>query len=280
LTLGVTGTALESQAHADPTKAECFASSQSGQDLQRTGKLRDARTQLLLCSATSCPDAVRADCIDRVGEVDRAMPSIVFEAKDGAGQDLTAVKVSMDGATLVPQLEGHAIAVDPGPHAFTFETAGKAPLQKSLVIQEGEKDRRERIVLGDVPVAPAGAAPASVIPSTRGSKRTVGLIVVGVGIAGLGVGTYFLVSMASELHSASSACGGQGTSCPTEGATDSAQNHQNSARSDATIGFIALGAGAVATGIGTYLLFGGSSTESPATSLAITPAGLTLEGRF
>jgi hypothetical protein len=47
---------------------------------------------------------VRDDCTRRLDELDKAQPTIVFEAKDGAGRDLTAVQVTVDGKPLVESL--------------------------------------------------------------------------------------------------------------------------------------------------------------------------------
>ena len=127
-------------------------------------KLRDARAQLLICSAASCPGDVRDECIRRVGEVNVAMPTIVFEPKDAASSDLSAVKVTMDGAPLAERLEGTALSIDPGEHTFTFDTPGQPPIQKQFVIREGEKDRRERITFG---AAVAAVAPPWLLRAGR-----------------------------------------------------------------------------------------------------------------
>ena len=56
--------------------------------------------------------------------MDRAVPSIVFQVKDGAGNDVPGVKITMDGQ---PRDEhaGSALTLDPGEHAFTFEAPGQ-----------------------------------------------------------------------------------------------------------------------------------------------------------
>jgi hypothetical protein len=54
----------------------------------------------------------------------------------------------MDGKPLVGRLDGTAVAVDPGQHAFTFEVSGQPSVTKGFVLKEGEKLRRERVVIG------------------------------------------------------------------------------------------------------------------------------------
>jgi hypothetical protein len=137
-----------------PTTAGCLAAAESSLALRSQHKLRDARAQLLICSAPSCPADVRAECIRRVAEINAALPSVVFEAKDGDGNDLVEVTVTMDGQPLADRLDGPALVVDPGVHSFVFEASGQPAVRKQFVIREGDKDRRERITLGAVAAAP------------------------------------------------------------------------------------------------------------------------------
>ncbi len=117
LVLTAAGNAL-----AAPTKDQCVDAYTRAQDQRRDSKLLDARRSFLLCASESCPRLVRSDCVKSLDELASALPGIVFEAKDGAGQDLSAVTVTMDGALLVDHLDGSAIAVDPGEHTFVFQT--------------------------------------------------------------------------------------------------------------------------------------------------------------
>src|ERR1019366_8252764 len=80
-----------------PTTADCLSANESSIKLRGEHKLRDARTQALICSASSCPTDVRNACTRRVAEVTAAIPTVTFEAKDAAGNDLTVVRVTMDG---------------------------------------------------------------------------------------------------------------------------------------------------------------------------------------
>ena len=151
IALCVAAASYATPAHADPTHAECVAANEKAQALQNASKLRDARSQLLVCIVDACPDVVRRDCVQRLKDVEDATPTIVFGAKDGAGHDLVDVQVTMDGATVASRLDGTALQVDPGAHDFVFQTAGVDPLKQSFVIRQGEKDRHEVVVLGPQP---------------------------------------------------------------------------------------------------------------------------------
>ena len=128
--------------------AACIAASEQALTLRTQGKLHDALKQLAVCSDQACPDEVKTECTRRIDAVDAAMPTLVLVAKDGAGNDLSAVKVTMDGVSLMESLDGRPLSLDPGEHAFRFETAGQPPVEKKLVLREGDKERHETVVLG------------------------------------------------------------------------------------------------------------------------------------
>lgn len=77
-----------------PTKAECIATSESGQDLRHAGKHRDARAHFSVCVADSCPGPVREDCAQRLHEIRKAMPTVVFEVTDSDGNDVPSMVIT------------------------------------------------------------------------------------------------------------------------------------------------------------------------------------------
>jgi len=217
------GTFTVSSARADaPSKRECIDANAQAQLQQKDGKLRAAQTSLRLCTSPSCPAVVRDDCAQRLDALERVLPSLVFEVKDGSGADLTAVRVSLDGQLLAEKLDGTALAVDPGDHAFTFEVAGRSPVTMKLVIREGDRARRERVLIGPaiaprpapvVVVAPTPAVaveepkdppgePAADLGMPGSAQRTVGVVVAVGGVVGLGVGG-LLAGLASSSWSSS-----------------------------------------------------------------------------
>jgi hypothetical protein len=260
---------------ADPTMSECLSANESAIKLRGDHKLRQSRDQALTCSASSCPEEVRETCQLRVRDLNAAIPTMVFLAKDEARQEIVAVKVSMDGEPIGDRLDGAAIAVDPGQHKFSFEAAGRRPVERSLVISEGQKDRRETIILSasaniasapptSLPTpattnpAPATPSVAAVSPASTdeasgesapavgpaGQGQRVGGIVVGAaGVVGLGLGAVFGIVAASDWSSAKAACNGKPVSCTTSPNSPGFQD-EGSASTMATIstvGFIAGG---------------------------------------
>ena len=234
---------------AEPAKQQCVEANDAAQDLRQAHKLRQAREKLILCSATSCPGIVREDCVQRLSEVDAAMPSIIFEAKDAAGNEVVAVSVTMDGQPFADKVDGTPRQLDPGEHRFVFNALGLPPIEKVVVVREGSKAQHEHVVLGTPVQVPAKEEP--VVPATPASdgrtQRVVGLALGGAGVVGVLVGSVFgLVSKSTYNHALSSECGNNPNACSTQGAQDGQTAHGQATAS--TVGFVAglalLGGGA------------------------------------
>ncbi len=196
LALGIlVATAYATEVRADDKKVcgDAYATSQSLRDEHR---LLAARDQLRLCARQSCaPFAggqIVKDCTSWLAQVEPIIPSLVFEVKDGNGNDLSAVKVTMDDKPLADRLDGTGLQVDPGEHRFAFDTTD-AHADKTILVREGDRDRHVSVVLG----APSGASsppassPAAASSSDGSTQRMIGMVVGGVGVAGVVVGSIF-----------------------------------------------------------------------------------------
>jgi hypothetical protein len=271
----------------EPTTAECVAANHSSLQLGNEHKLRAERRTLLVCASASCPAAIRKECLAQVEEVKNQIPTVIFAAKDAAGADLMAVRVSMDGEVLADRLEGVSLAVDPGPHTFTFEVPGQTPITKTFLMQEGQHDRREVITFGAprkaVDPSGGGGTPPSSIPgppaSTEpsqglGTQKVLALVVGGIGVMGLGLGTAFGVYALAKRSDAQNACPGQ---CTTAAGEDK-WNDVSSAGNVSTISFIVGGVGVA--GALTLWLTAPSSRAAPSTQVGLGPGTLQLRGSW
>jgi hypothetical protein len=272
-------------ARADVTKAQCIDANVRGQDLRRDGKLSAAREAFRLCADASCPALVRDDCTKRLDDVEKAQPTIIFEARDGAGNDLSAVKVTVDGLPVAERLAGSPLPIDPGEHAFTFEAAGQPTLHKKLVIRESEKDRRERITLGVTDTGlPQAAAPPAIQPpvatpsprtsSGRRTQKLLGIVAAGVGVAGLGVGGVFGLIAISRKNDAQSAC--PGSQCANQDGSNKWSNAA-SAGTISTIGFIVGGVGIAGAAM---LWLSAPSSSGASAQVAFGPGALLVKGTW
>ncbi len=177
-------------------KADCFAASEKAQQLRDDHKLLKGREQFLACARDVCPAAVKKDCADQVAEIDKRTPTVVVRAKDKAGQDLVAVKVTSDGEPLTEQLDGHAVPLDPGVHTFRFEAAGNEPFEQKVVLGEGEHNRPITANFGK------GGADVGAGGGSGKKGAPIGAFVVGgIGLVAMGVAPIFYAMGLSERSS-------------------------------------------------------------------------------
>jgi hypothetical protein len=271
---------------ADPTTADCLAASDASLKFGNEHKLRAERTQLLVCAAATCPADVRKECLRRVDEVNAAIPTIIFEARDAAGNDLSAVTLTMDGQLLSERLEGTPLSIDPGEHTFVFETAGQEPITRHLVVRESQKERREPVVFGAVaakvsppaPMVGAGVQPSSdATPPTPslGTQKVVALVAAGVGVVGLGLGVTFGLIAISKKDEAEKAC-------PATCASQDGVDKWSSAKSTGTLStalFVVGGVGAVGADV-LWTTAKPPAAGSIAAQLGITPGSVQLRGTW
>lgn len=256
--------------YADVTKAQCVDADTNAQSLRRDGKFTEARATLAVCSDSQCPALVRDDCTRQLDALAQEQPTVVFDAKDPGGTDLTAVRVSVDGRQVTEKLDGTPLSVDRGEHAFTFVTDGHPPVILTLVIKDAEKQRRVTVTVGE------GVEQHKPQPRDSGAQRTVGLVVGGAGAIALGVGTIFGALAASSWSSTKSDCDGAGN-CPSY--SRAIANH-NATVSDATISTIGFIAGAALLGTGAALFFTAPHSADTSAAVGIGPGTVVFAGRF
>jgi hypothetical protein len=271
-----------------PTKDECINANEAAQSLRTAGKLRAAEAKLAFCTATACPGPVRDDCTERLNEVQRALPTLVFDVRGTKGGDLVAVRVTMDGAVIASKVEGSPVAVDPGEHTFAFAAEGYPPFQESLVVREGEKARVVPVVLrkdGDArDDASAAASRGPDAAEGHGSAMRVGAVVaLGVGVVGIGVGSVFGALAITDKNALDARC--NGFQCPAYEQPDIDRLHSNGWISNVGFG---VGIAGLATAAVLWLLSGsadagpprsgetsrGASKPAPFAGLRLTPWGL------
>jgi len=259
---------------AAPARADdaaCINAVEQALTLRTGGKLHEALKTLVACSDPSCPPEVRAECTQRIDAIGAAMPTLVLAAKDGAGNDLFAVTVMMDGAPLATALDGRPLAIDPGEHAFRFETAGQPPVEKNLVVREGEKNRVESVVLG--PVAPPPTPPAPEVPAPApGSwshRKTLAVVTGGVGVVGLGLGIVWSAYASSAQGKEQSNC--NASSCPNHPQSVVDYSTAQTNATAATVSFVA-GAALVAAGVVLWITAPPKASSSSAMAWHVAPA--------
>ncbi len=262
---------------APPTKRECVAASESGQDLRGSGKLHDARTAFAVCTSASCPRPVREDCAQKLADIDATMPSLVLVAKDAQGNDLPDALASIDGESY--SLDGNAIDVDPGPHRVFFRS-GRQTQVREIVAQEGDKNRRIEVTFAPPAATAPSPPPSAPAPAREGdgdAQRWVG-IGLGAGAAVALVGGSVLSLLAKSLYDRAynAECDRDPNHCSQQGRTDGDTAHSLADASTAAF----IGAGAlVAAGAALYFTApAGSHRVSASVAFGDGGAGLIVRG--
>jgi hypothetical protein len=277
---------------ATATTQSCAGAYVQGQILRNDHKLVEARQVFRDCAQSVCKDFIVRDCSAWLDLVQASLPAVVPIAVDDRGDTLSEVKVQMDGAALLPALDGRAVEVDPGPHTFEFETSRAQKAVKTIIVPEGDKRVRVEVVFPRSPPAPpngaeipapdrSAAAPpapqvvAAVVPETpRNPKaalraavpwRTISLASDGVGVLGVGAGLGF--GLEAMISKNASGCGAHDV-CPT-----SAQARElDAARraGDVATAFVAAGGALVASGVVIWIL---APSPSPRVTTRVEPRG-------
>jgi len=179
LLVAVLGLLVGSTRAAMAQDARCASLYESVQTLRQRSKLLQARDAAFACASGACPKTLASDCSGWLGELEPAIPRVVFEARDERGSVLTDVSVSVDKKIVADRIDGRTIEIDPGEHSFRFRRSSGAFVEVKTVVIEGEKSRRVSATF------PTGALPAT------GGVGTLPLIWGGVSVAGFGLGTTF-----------------------------------------------------------------------------------------
>lgn len=204
--------------------------------------------------------------------------------------------VKRDGVALDPATWSVALPVDPGMHTVVVEAPNKKPWRSQVSTQgPGSTVTVAVPALEDAPnpagtasVAPKPEGTASVAPTTplpddgRGTRRTVGLVVAGAGVAGVAVSAV-MGSLASGKWSDA-----QDNHCRTDVLCDpTGVALASDAKTFATVSTaLFIGGGALAVGGGVLFLLSLGSGKKEGASLAIVPSagpksgGISAIGRF
>jgi len=273
-------TSTASGARADD-KQQCLTASDQGQSLRDEGKYRRAREAFTTCSRPVCPTIVQRDCVKWLADLEATSPSVVVNAKDDKGNDLTAVKVTVDGVPLASALDGRPVVVDPGEHTFRYETDGFPPVEDKVVIHSGEKSRVLTVQFG-TPAAPGGASASGGAAASGeapkgggGGTASSAWVFAGIAVVAFGTEAYFGLSGLSDRSSLENGCGKTQTCNPSD---------VDSVRTKFTVADIALAVGIVSAGLSAYffLTHKPEPSQSAHVDFAPLPGGgaATLGGRF
>ena len=249
--------------------------------------------------AAARKDARQSVAHERAEKLEKVVPRVTLRASPAvlaAGQ-----QVILDGRKLDAKELGTPLVLEPGSHKVRSMSEDGTAWESEITVVAGGTTAMDIPLLkpsrgGPAPtavpaivtpppppaVAPSPAAAPDTPPPARdpgGTQRVIGLVVAGVGVVGLGVGTVFGLSAKGKQSDADPHCNAQDKCDPTGLALRQDGLH---AATLSTVFFV-VGAAAVAGGAVLYLT---APKGERKTGLALAPqvgaheAGLSFAGRF
>ena len=219
--------------------------------------------------------AIRAAAAKRGDAEKRAMESAERLAPNvsklvvhvSPAQAVDGLTVELDGRTVDRAEWGIATPIDPGTHKLRFSAPGRVAAVRDVVFDG--RATQKTLAVPELERAPvAAAAVLRPAPPRGGTQRLLGLVVGGVGLAGVAVGTVFGLQASSKNDDASTHC--RGNLCDAEGIRLDAQG-----RDDATISTIAfIAGGALAVGGVVLFLTAPSGSEKSSSTLQGASVGV------
>jgi hypothetical protein len=133
---------------ASPARSErlgderaCVSAFKKAREHEQSGKLQDAKDNLMSCAQAPCSGFLRQQCSSKYNQLEADTPSVVLIVTDGSGAPRADVQVRMDGEVFAPQLDGRALTVDPGMHEFSFSADGNVFATQKVMIVQGQRNR-------------------------------------------------------------------------------------------------------------------------------------------
>jgi hypothetical protein len=243
-------------ARADGT---CITAYEQTQTLRKDGKPLAAKAQAAVCARESCPALLTKDCTKWLAELESDIPTDVLDPRTPSGAVRTDVRVKVDGVTISEKLDPKPLPVEAGSHTFVLEAEGAAPVERTIVLREGERNKKLTVTMAPAHDAKAGDRPIPLGVWIFGGVSVVALATSAVfAIDGLG--------KKSDLDACKPRC---------------APSDVDAMTSSFTFADVALGAGVMAGAAAVYLFLTRPSAEatgSGAASLRPAPYAAPLAG--
>ena len=222
----------------------------------------------------------RAEKIKKlVATLEPQVPRLVIHVPPDA--DTAGLQVAIDGVSVTLEDLANPQLVDPGPKQVEYALGSGARKTKIVPVERSgtseitldlpkTKAKPEKPDHGDVAVVkpPPHHEEPEVVDNTGHGQRVAGLVIAGVGVAGMAVGSYLALSARSKYNDAlSTHCMDMTNACDAQGLTDT--HDARSQANTATIIF-AIGGAATAAGIVVYLVAPKSASNEHAFYLVPT----------
>jgi hypothetical protein len=270
-----------------------------GECFERVGKTASAwatfREAASLATTSSQADRARV-AASRAQEIEPKLSRLSVELAPDVAR-ISGVVVKRGSQRIEPSLYGTPLPVDPGEYRIEVTAPGYEPWSTPIKVEGGGASASVRVPalvkapegstttpVVDAPSngkAPAESLPPPVVAKSSGltTLQTVGIVAGGVGIIGVGLGSYFGIRAISKNSDAEPHCPKTGFCADQTGVDLTEKARENAAASN--IAF-AIGGGLVAAGAILYLTGGPSERDRVALVPLLSPgaAAASVSGSF
>ena len=220
-------------------------------------------------------DARSARAQRKIAALEKRLPRLTLKLEPAAVKD---AKVERDGVEIGAATLGLPIPVNPGAHAIVVHAAKHEDRKYTIDVKESQL---AELVVGmgaEVPDAPlpptAVAKPETPVKATSSGGKTAGFALLGLGGIGVAVGAVTGIMALGKKSSVQDHCSadpGGGVACRDSAGLDAA----SSGRTLATVSTVAFAVGAVAIGVGAFLVFTSHDGSKTVTALgpSVVPGG-------
>ncbi|CAN5924259.1 hypothetical protein BH11MYX4_BH11MYX4_50270 [soil metagenome] len=129
----------------------CIAAYEQTQTLRKDGRPVAAKAQASICARDACPALLTKDCNKWLAELEVIIPSVILDPRAPSGGLRADVRVKLDGVAVAERIDGKPLVVEPGSHTFTFEADGAVPVERTLVLREGDKNKKLTVTMAPAP---------------------------------------------------------------------------------------------------------------------------------
>jgi hypothetical protein len=187
------------------------------------------------------------------------------------------LEVKRDGQTVAPTALGSALPVDPGPHTIEARAPGYTAFTTTVTI--GADNDAQTVTIPAL-VSDGSGGGVSTAPSSGGTQRIIGGVLIGTGVVGVAIGTVFGIIALGKKSDASdpALCSSDFTMCTQQG-----KNLVDDAKSAGLISTVGLIAGGIFVAGGLVVVLTAPKSQRPlqaAVGAPGAPLGLSLGGAF
>jgi hypothetical protein len=253
--------------------ADCYE--KNGQTASAWGQFREAAE-----IATKQHDSREKVARDRANRLEPTLAKMTILV--GPSAAVAGMVVQRDGVNVGQALWGEEVPVDPGPHKVSATAPHKRPWETTITVRAGAHNTEVPVPsLEDTPEPPPPPAPVPPAPDLEASaptpplapersgtvQKAIGGAILGLGVVGLGFGTYFGISaLVDNNNSKTNGCMPDNM-CTAQGTQD--RNSALSAAKGSTIAFIA--GGVLSTAALVVVLTAPSGRASRKDTIGISP---------